>query len=524
MIFYFRSDIIKGKIRASFCAESTPKEVLGLNDFENKDKLEETPTAETPEEVTTETEEAAENVTAESELKQSELEEELENIKDMFQKELDDAQTLLAGGDLQDCADEGEEETEENEDEEIPAEELCECCGERRRDTSVSDDYPYCAECRELMKVYPFSAKGILTLIVTLILSAVSVFYIFNQNSAVIDAALTADQAYAEGKLYSAFNGYYQAVSSAKPKAVPVKVAAKCAKALAELNDFADAASIADQYIPDWQMKLPNYSFIKAYAKKNDTLTAIQNIVYETLSSGEATAEDAEELKTQLEALKSSEEADYDAYYIDYYKYVVDLNINNDKKAAYEYLKKLDETYGKDEWIHCYDLCNLAANLGLVDEAEKYFNILTRKNTEDASAYSYLATAYRFTEKPDADKMLELIEKGIEAQGSYTYSNCDLYRAQAVAYLLKGDKEAAYNAAYNMYYYVYASNYQVNNLYSCLYTYALCCKLQGEDEAYGQIEDLFKQNGMKMSQDVIDAAKGDKTIEEVLTDSEGDLA
>ena len=52
----------------------------------------------------------------------------------------------------------------------------------------------------------------------------------------------------------------------------------------------------------------------------------------------------------------------------------------------------------------------------------------------------------------------------------------------------------------------------------------MCCKLQDKDDEYEKIVDLFEQNGLKMSKDVIAAANGDKTIEEVLTNPEGDLA
>ena len=71
------------------------------------------------------------------------LVQELEGIRDLLQQELDKAgeEPLIQ------ALDETQEEPQE--DEAIPEEELCTCCGERRRDTSFGEDYPYCTECRE---------------------------------------------------------------------------------------------------------------------------------------------------------------------------------------------------------------------------------------------------------------------------------------------------------------------------------------------------------------------------------------
>lgn len=490
-----------------------------MDDFEKKPDNAEEPAAE--QEV---------GQTAESGVPESDgLNEELENIRDMFQTELDNAtQTYLAGGDLQDCDDSSDDtdetQEEDNEGEAIPEDMLCECCGEKPRDTSEGENYPYCEDCKELMRSYPLGAKGIIVLIVVLVLGAASLLTTFSKNVEILDKAITAQEAVSANKLYSGLYSYYDAINSADSEAMPKKLVARCVRIFAKLNDYRDAVSMAERYLDESDLNSPSYKFIKDYSVKNETITAIENIIYEPLSSSETTADDAEGLCKSLDALKEDTEHSYDEYYIDYYKYVVNHTLKLPIEDVYEELLALDEKYGKSEWVHLYDLCSAAAELGKVDEAQKYFDRIAAENAEDATAYSYLANAYRFGETVDPDKMLELAEKGFEAQGQYAYASSDLYRIQAVAYLLKGDKDKAYEAATNMYSVVTQNSYSVNNLFPCLYTYALCSSLSGKEDGYKDITDLLKTNGYDMSQQVDSAIKGDITLKEILTDPEGDLA
>lgn len=459
-----------------------------------------------------------------------ELTRELENIRDMFQTELDNAtETYLAGGDLQDCDDISEGESDDNEEAEeekeaIPEEDLCECCGEKPRDKSEGEDYPYCSDCKELMRSYPLGAKGILVLLAVLILAAASLMTNFSKNIEIIDKAVSAQEAVAQGKLYSGLYSYYDAINSADTNAMPKKLIGRCARVFAKLNDYRDAVSMAERYLEERDLNGPSYRFIKQYSVKNDTINAIENIIYEPLSSGDTTAEDAEELCKSLDALKEDTENNYDEYYIDYYKYVVKHTLRLPLEEVYEDLLAVDEKYGDKEWVHLYDLCSAAAELGKVDEAQKYFDRIAKENSEDATAYTYLANAYRFGDKVDPDKMLEIAQAGFNAQGQYEYASSDLYRIEAVAYLLKGDKDKAYEAATKMYSVVYQNSYSVNNLFPCLYTYALSCSLSGKSEEYDDVNDLLKTNGYDMSQQVESVIKGDITVKEILTDPEGDLA
>lgn len=450
------------------------------------------------------------------------IEQELEEIRDLFQKELDlQTETYLAGGDIQEYDD--EEESDEYEEELISEEDLCECCGEKRRDTSVSADYPYCSECRNLMQHYPIGFKGILTIVASLVLSCLSIFLIFSQNAMVISSTLDADSFAAEGKLYSALYGYYNAVSASSSDFVPKKVVAKCAKAFALMNDYSDGYMIATRYLSESDLKLPTYKFISEYGKVNDTLTAIQEIIYEPLSKEDRSADDAQQICEDIEALRADADSKYDDFYIDYYKYVVMHTLKVPLEEQFEALKAIDEKYSKEQWVYSYDLCAVAARLGDIETAEKYFNVIMKNNTEDSSAHAYLADAYRFCETPDPDKMLELVEQGFEAQGSYEYASCDLYRVQALAYMLKGDYENAFESAELSYQAAYASSFSVNNLFPCLYTYMVCGSLTENETAVDTVENLLKQNGYEVAKEIRSFISGKTELKELITNPEGEL-
>lgn len=457
------------------------------------------------------------------EINDGELYEELEGIRDMFQKELDhETQIYLAGGDLQGSEESGGEAEESGE---ISEDMLCECCGERERDLTEGEDYPYCSECKELMRSYPLGAKGILSVLLILVLACASLLVNFSSNADVLDKALTASSATSSGKLYTGLYAYYSVINSIdSTSAVPKKLIARCSEIFAQLNDYSGAVAIAQQYLDESTLNSRRFSFIKDYEKKNETVDAIENIIYEPLSSSKTTVGDAQELCDSLEALKNDSENDYDPYYIDYYKYVVKNTLGVEREAVYEELVAIDEAY-PNEWVHVYDLCDIAAKLGKTEEAETYFSRLKSNNSEEATAYACYANAYRFCQEPDADKMLHIIEDGIEAQGSFSFAgSASLYRIQTVAYLLQNDNEKAYEAATKMYNVVTSNNYSVNNLFPCLYTYALTSYLSGEQESYDNIVELLKYNGYDMSQQVLSVISGDLTVEEILMDAEGDLA
>lgn len=454
------------------------------------------------------------------------LTEELEGIRVKFQELLDEtAQTYLASGDAQEV---DEEQTDSEETEEISEEELCQCCGERKRAAEFGEDYPYCEECRKIMQHSPISFKGIFALICVILLTGVAVFYVFAANASLIDSAVTAEANLRAGKIYSAIENFSQALQPYAPdssaignKAIPKKVAAKYADAYASLLNYNYASSVVNQFFGEKDLKNPVYSRLNSYVAKGKSYAKIMETINNALADEK---NGAPEIVKLLEALKS--DGENDAFLIEYYEYIVTQYFGEKPENQYEMLSQLGEKY-PDEWPVKYELCAICSKLGKAEEAETYLSEVIKHNSEDAAIYAYLADAYRFGEEPNADKMLEVLEKGFEVDGDSGYASTDLNRVKAIAYLLKGDYDSAYDAAAAAYQVAYSSiqyGYGVNNLAQCLYTYQVCAHLKDDKDAYEGVSALFGYIGLDESEDVKSFVKGKTTLEKIITDREGDLS
>lgn len=498
-----------------------------MSDFEkNENELEPNEISETPgtDEALQENESAGVSQAEASENEGSdELNEELENIRSKFQEVLDETtQTYLAGGDIQ-----GYEDEEADEPEELSQEEKCTCCGEKRRDTSFGEDYPYCSECRELMQHTPLSFKGIIALLFVLILTGVSVYFFAGTNAELATKALEAELYVSQGKVYSALEAYsgilqpFQTSQSAIKPVFPKKVAAKYAAAYASLTNYNYASSVVEQFFSEEDLKNPIYKSLKDYNRLNDCYTKIMETVNTALQDD---SNDKEKICALLDELRSDENAD--DFLIDYYQYIVIQYMGETAENQYDILTELTEKY-PDKWPLRYELCAVCSKLGKTQEAEQCLKEVVKHNSEDGAIYAYLADAYRFGEEPDTEKMLEAVENGFAADGDAGYTVTDLNRVKAVAYLLNGDYDSAYDAAAQAYQTASQSlyyGYSINNLSQCLYTFQLCAHLKGDKDAYNAVSEMFGYVGLTESDDIKSFIKGKTTLEKILTDKDGDLA
>ena len=154
------------------------------------------------------------------------LKKELDQLAKVFQEELDkakaqeideesearDGEEVFGGeGLIQDLEDVQTVSHDESETEEIPEEELCECCGEKRRGTKKNPDSPYCYECEKALRHYPFE---LLNVIIPLLIIALSLYccYIFSDNIGIYAAVQQADKYVSEKKLYTASSAYDMAI------------------------------------------------------------------------------------------------------------------------------------------------------------------------------------------------------------------------------------------------------------------------------------------------------------------------
>ena len=253
----------------------------------------------------------------------SELETELEELRDMFQKELD-AQTNGTEGLVVPQSDDEAVDAEEEE-EFIP----CDCCGENPRSVSFGEDYPYCDSCREAMKRYPLRFSGFLTLIISLAL-IVGTAYL---SMPTIDSwipALEGLMLYEEGKLYSAIESSFSSLNTAEQENVSKKLVRKTIDAYVSTGYYSDAVGLIETFFTEAELKMPwNAKYNKIITEN----TVLQETYYTVSDIIEPVANgleyDYDEIIASLDALKEvnpKEEGKstviekYNEVFIEYYK------------------------------------------------------------------------------------------------------------------------------------------------------------------------------------------------------------
>ena len=448
------------------------------------------------------------------------LAQELEELRDMFQQELDKA-TEEAENPAEALIQELDEieETQEEDAEEFTGK-LCEICGENPCAEEYGEDYPYCEECRNIMKKYPMRASGILMSILMIAVFIVTAYagteYLESFMSVSEYAAY-----YDTGKVMTALNGYYSYNSTAQADKISMKAVKDSIEGFVKTGYISDATTLIQQVYTEKQLKLP---WNKKYAKiieeaenLTDSYYTIADIITPVLNGEE---DDYDAVMAKLDALYEAKDEEGNAIqinkvFLEYYRYVVMSVLgksNEDLLAQLEKAAAADKD-GDLQWVYLSNYATVAAKSGDLKLTELLYNKMLANNREDTAAYIALASYYRYAETPDADKILEICEeaKANAYQGDYSYMPY-----MAIAYLFKGEGAVALET---MEEYMSMSGYTVQtcNLF------ALCAAYNGDDEIYNEMKNVLETSGYELSV-LVEKYKNDKiTIEEALTDMGGDI-
>lgn len=447
-----------------------------------------------------------------------ELTQELEEIRDMFQQELDKAteeaenqeELIQELDEAEDTAEEAEEFTGR----------LCEICEANPCAEEYGEDYPYCEECRNAMKKYPMRASGIL---MTLVMIAV-----FIANAAAgteyLDSFMSISEYaayYDTGRLMTALNGYYAYTSSAQVDKISMKAVKDSVDGFVKTGYISDATALIEAVFTEDQLKLPWYKKYAEVAQDAEKLTedyyAITDIITPVLNDEE---DDYDKVMAQLDALydETDEEGNnknINPVFIEYYRYVVMTVM---EKEPEELLAQLEKAAFADEdgdlqWVYISNYANMAARTGNLELTELLYSRMIGTSREDVAAYQALASYYRFAEVPDPDKMLEIME---EAKTNAYQQDISYMPYMAIAYMLKGEGALAFDT---MKEYMSMSSYTVQtcNLF------ALCALYNGDEDIYTEMKDVLETSGYEVS-DIVKKYKNNKiSIEEALTDKGGDI-
>ena len=450
---------------------------------------------------------------------ENELAQELEELRDMFQQELDKA-TEEAENQTDALIQELDEIDEAQEEEEEFTGRLCEICGENPCAEEYGEDYPYCEECRNIMKKYPMRASGIL---MTVLMIAVFVASAVIGSEYIDDFMGVSEYAayYDTGKVMTALNGYYSYNSAAEVDKISMKAVKDSIDGFMKTGYITDATSLIERVYSEADLKLPwNKKYAKIIESSNkltEDYYTISEIITPVLNREEV---DYDKIMADLDALYEATDeegnpAEINAVFIEYYRYVAMSFLG---KEPEDLLAQLEKTAAADkdgslQWVYLANFATVAAKCDDLELTELLYNKMIANNREDTAAYLALASYYRYAETPDADKILEICEeaKANAYQGDYTYMPY-----MAIAYLFKGEGALALET---MEEYMSMSGYSVQtcNLF------ALCAAYNGNDSIYNEMKEVLETSGYELSL-VVEKYKNDKiTIEEALQDKGGDI-
>ncbi len=475
--------------------------------------------------------EVSEEITEESSVsgeeagEQAELMEELENIRDMFQEELDKANAEAEDEEgmlIQDLENHGEfDETEEEE--EIAPEDLCQCCEEKRRFKELDEDYPYCEDCRNAMKKYPIRKSGVLAFLFAGVLFVASLYVSYPYMN---DALTVADASanYQSGYVMSALQSYYSYFNGGKSGAgISKRAFDEIIEGYNKLGYQTNGVQLINTYYSEEDLKKPQNKKYADTVKDAAVLTETYEAVSEiTADAFEGKDYDYDGVMAELEALKEAKPIEegksevsekYNEVFIEYYKFVLMSIAEKPLSEQLDQLKYIDSIGAGQEWVYLSNYCAIAARLGDEEGVNYSYEKLLEINKEDSTAYLSKANLYRFTETPDADKMIEICE---EAKKNLGASDVSYKHTLAIAYLIKGEGSLALEEIEGLF---NAGNYTVQNCN----LYALCGLYNGDETIYDDMKSLLANYGYEISELVTQYKKDKITIEEIIKDQGGDI-
>ena len=451
------------------------------------------------------------------------LVQELEGIRDLLQQELDGAQS----GELIQELDEMPEETEEPQEEEIPEEERCLCCGERRRNTERGEDYPYCEECRELMKAQPLKASSVMMLVLMFAAAIASLFFCANSLNT-YSSLMEADQHYAKKELNQARDGYYAYVQqSMYDDDISMAAVKKLAGIFADQGYLGDANDLVTQFFSETALKLPwnkKYAamaaeYEKLYTASNTVRDLLQDVLYGT--GGEDIDYDAKDAELQKLLEEEDEAKKVEPIYVEYYRFVLMNLAGKSPETQLEQLYRVEEMDdGSHMWLYLSNILSTAARCGDLETTKKYYEKTIAVNVEETSAYTAMANVYRFQKTPDPEAIRAV---AAEAEAKLPDGSIPVWlQMNAIADLLQNKPK---DAAKNIKAYLDSGEETGQTPYtvqSCN-LYALIAVITEDKDAYAEMEDVLGSAGLTVSPLVEQYKAGKLTIEQVLTDNGGDF-
>ena len=471
------------------------------------------------------------------------LKEEMEELARTFQEELDKAKAEeeKLAAEKQEELDiliqeiEEEEQRESEDPADIPEDELCECCGEKRRGTKDNPDSPYCSTCERGLRHYPFDA---LNIILVIIFIGLSLFACTNFAGRIKTYARVgeADKLAKQAKRESAYTAYSSVVKTLKDNKINAEmVYSRQLQNLFACGNIDEIPDFSTQFTAR-ELKLPHlrkaYNIFKTYDAMSAARTVAYTYVYEyedienvkdfpydeVIKKIDAMIDapvDRAAIKAQVDDGLVTDNTPYgiraEKYDNCMLRFIEAYIAAMCEKPEEEQMKFLEQVYREHPeyvWVYGAMLGELYIKQG--KDPTDIINRIRASNTEDSVAD--LLTTIKLRVDGKYKESIELAQKWIDSNDTYIY---EFYRQQALCYLMLGENKNAYSAA--------TSAVEFSNTKQNYDTLALVSLVMNNQSSLDEIKELYQKYEMELSDDVKAYEQGTKTVEEILTQGDYDL-
>jgi tetratricopeptide (TPR) repeat protein len=328
----------------------------------------------------------------------------------------------------------------------IYEDEVCECCGERRR----AKNSEYCKVCQEAMRKYPLSLPMIIVAAVVVFFAVFSVFD-FSYNFDGYYSAYRAKNAENKKEMFSAIDFYEESIQLFSLNGVNAKrLRFECADVMCVIMaDPADIITTISSAIEDYEAMLPIYNKRIAQYDEMYVFNKTMEMAYEIANEyGPSVDEDAyEEAMTAIGALIDQEivvpslDGEPRRYKcneaaVRYYQYLYAYYVGNSTDVYYY----VHETYKVGpQYLGLYgpDLCVVSVQTGDFKLAVEIAEAIHEDNVENSTYYYIHSIVERL--KGNYDAAIQWTDDGLAINTADT----ELMRNKAMAYICKGDAEKA---------------------------------------------------------------------------------
>lgn len=431
------------------------------------------------------------------------LKSDLEDLRDLFQGEID---KMMDGTDA-----DWKAIVKAAKDEKLAARsgakvQLCDCCGER----PVNDDGIYCDECLEGMKHYPFRWWNWFIPVVAVIMIFLSCSF-FAISFSVYRQTVEAQALVKQNKLVSALEMYDSI--NAEIKVLDDNYGYKYLRNQVEIYDaigidaYEDLNDFIDSYYAGTALSKKRNAYVSNVLQDIKSYTKLYSCFEEAYED----AKDYESFVTAYDALVS--EKGYNKALAAYYKYYASLVYNESadvQKSNVDAIKNADPDM-KNLYLPLY--AELALNEGKYDEVLSYAAEMENCNSENIYVWLYRTIAYRL--EGNITLAANACNKGIELDSDDANINYQM----AIISLLQGQNKTALHYAEI----AYANASTKNTFVASGSMYALCAALNDDSEAYNTVVEEAKSYNYDISPDVKEITEGRKSIEDVFAAGKGDF-